>query len=161
MTPRSQHPAIDHVRKFLTDCCVIGDGHAPIFAMCKAYTLWCEVNGVKNRRLDPVPFLACLELDHGIVAGKCHWTEDGEPRSAYALKGVRFKDERLRALRKDRERDDVGDTIDAHIALSGRARDEPKKNNGDETRLTDQQRARRAYYLKNKDRIKARKKVRR
>lgn len=136
----------------------MGDGHTPIAAMCKAYTLWCEANGVRHRRLDSVPFLACLELDHGIVAGKCYWTVDDEPRSTYALKGVRFKVSQLNKLRKDREKDSVGDYLEAHLSLAGRSHPDAQEAETDEN---EQRRKRREYYLKNKDRIKARRRERR
>ena len=158
----TQSYAINHIRRFLDECCVLGvSDHVFIGTMHKAYVLWCEVRDVKHRRLDPVPFLAALEQDHGILAGKCHWVEDGEQRSAYALRGVRFKDGRLDRLRMDKGRDQVGDTVLAHLQLRGRTRDEADEGDDGEPLLTDQQRKRREYYRRHKDRIKARKKARR
>lgn len=161
MTSRTESYAVNHVQKFLDECCVRGSGHVSIGAMHKAYVLWCEARDVKHRRLDPVPFLAALEQDHGIVAGKCYWNEDGEERSAYALRGVRFRDGRLDRLRMDRERDGVGDSLNAHMSLTGRTRDETKQDDDGEPLLTEQQRKRRAYYLANKDKIRARRKAKR
>ncbi|AMN47192.1 hypothetical protein ACG33_08810 [Steroidobacter denitrificans] len=162
MTSRAQHPAIDHVRKFLDECCVLSaSDHVSIGAMHKAYVLWCEVRDVKHRRLDPVPFLAALEQDHGIVACTCRWQEDGVWHSAYALKGVRFKDERLSALRKDIER--AGDYVDAYMALSGRVKETKEAAEAETVEAAEDERKRksREYYLKNKDRLKARRNAQR
>ncbi len=162
MTSRTESYAVNHVQKFLDECCVLGPSHHVfIGAMCKAYVLWCEARDVKHRRLDPVPFLAVLEQDYGIVAGKCYWGEDGEQRSAYALKGVSFRDGRLDRLRMDRERDGVGDSLNAHLSLTGRARNEAKEDDDGEPMLTEQQKKRRAYYEANKDKIRARRKAKR
>lgn len=175
-TTSAQSYAVNHVAKFLDECCVLGSGHVSISAMCKAYVLWCEAREVRHRRLDLVPFLAVLEQDHGIVAGKCCWTEDGEERSAYALRGVRFRDGRLERLRRDKERDGlIGDPANAHRELTGRIREADDDEDGElresprmrepsyETEPDEKpsaQERRRAYYIANRERILAKKRER-
>lgn len=111
--------AHDHVRKFLDELCVQGTGcHVQISAMLKAYGLWCGANKIVNRRHEPVPFLAILETEHGIVAGRCTFIVDGEERCVYALQNVRFKHDVFNKLKQA----GAVDAAEAHITLSGRGR---------------------------------------
>lgn len=96
-----QHPAVNHVEKFLAEEFVVGaKGHTGISAFLRAYELWCAARDVKHRTMTPVSLLDYIERRHGVVARACH---TGKGTHVFALARIQFRtvglDARLKASR--------------------------------------------------------------
>lgn len=138
MTSRTQHPAVNHLQKFVEEEFALGRGHTLITAFTKSYEHWCDCRDVRHRRLTPVMLLDQLKQQYGIEPCNVRFVRDGEERFVYGLPGIAFKhDESLNDRLKRRG-------LDVRTVEHGEDDDESE----DERR----KRKRREYYLKYKAR---------
>jgi hypothetical protein len=92
MTDRPQHPAVDHLRKFLDEEFVLGDGgHVQASAFLRSYEYWCEGRDVKHRRLTPIQLLDAMATTYGVTLKNCRTLVDGDERFVIAISPIRFR----------------------------------------------------------------------
>lgn len=88
---RNQHPAVDHLRKFLEEEFAMGDGYVPATAFLQAYELWTVARGVVNRKLTPVELLDAMARTYGMRVTPVRFARDNEVRFVPALPAIRFR----------------------------------------------------------------------
>lgn len=147
MKQRTEHPAVNHLAKFIDEeFIVIKGGRVQISAFLKAYEWWCEGRSVVHRRFTPVELLDRVREDFGIEPGKIRFAVDGQERFAYGLPGIRFKN-------------------DPSLNWRLRYRATPRESPGPSYEVEpgegpSEQEKRRAYYIANREKIIARKRER-